>query len=81
MTIPYSKQAVSKKDIDQVFKVLKSDFLTQGPKVENFESEISKYCGSKYSVAVNSATSALHVALMSLDLKNHVLHVLLSQYL
>jgi len=69
MTIPYSKQAVSKKDIDQVFKVLKSDFLTQGPKVENFESEISKYCGSKYSVAVNSATSALHIALMSLDLK------------
>ena len=69
MIIPYSKQAVSKKDIDEVLRVLKSDFLTQGPKVENFESEISKYCGAKYSVAVNSATSALHIALMSLDLK------------
>ena len=57
-------------DIDAVVKVLKSDFLTQGPCVPRFEKEISRCCGAKYAVAVNSATSALHLACLSLGLGN-----------
>ncbi len=64
--IPYGKQNISKEDIDQVKSVLKSDFLTQGPKVEEFENKISNYVGSKYCVSVNSATSALHISCLAL---------------
>jgi UDP-4-amino-4,6-dideoxy-N-acetyl-beta-L-altrosamine transaminase len=67
--IPYGKQNISRKDIDAVFKVLNSDYLTQGPTVELFEKKINKYTGASYSVAVNSATSALHVACLALGLK------------
>tara|TARA_A100001015_G_scaffold281832_1_gene345465 strand:- start:431 stop:1612 length:1182 start_codon:yes stop_codon:yes gene_type:complete len=67
--IPYGKQTVTKNDIKAVTEVLQSDFLTQGPKVEEFEIKISSYTKSKYSVAVNSATSALHIACLSLGLK------------
>ena len=66
--IPYGKQDISDDDIEAVIDVLKSDFLTQGPKVPIFESEIASFCGSKYAVAMNSATSALHTACMALDL-------------
>ena len=66
---PYGKQDVTQDDIDAVVKVLKSDFLTQGPQVPKFEGEVSRYCGVKYAVAVNSATSALHLACLSLGLK------------
>lgn len=55
-------------DIEAVIDVLKSDFLTQGPKVPEFEEILSSYTGSKYALAVNSATSALHIACMALEL-------------
>lgn len=67
--IPYGKQSISEEDIEEVVSVLRSDFLTQGPKVLEFEDVVAKYCGAKYSVAVNSATSALHIACMALGLK------------
>jgi UDP-4-amino-4,6-dideoxy-N-acetyl-beta-L-altrosamine transaminase len=66
--IPYGKQDITQDDIDSVVSVLKSDFLTQGPCVPRFEKEVSKYCRSKYAIAVNSATSALHLACLSLGL-------------
>ena len=69
MTIPYSRQDIIKKDIDAVIKVLKSDFLTQGPQVPNFEKAVCKYTEAKYGVAVNSATSALHIACLALGVK------------
>ncbi len=64
--IPYGKQNISRDDIEAVTKVLKSDFLTQGPEVRKFEKKIATYTGSKYSVAVNSATSALHLGCLAL---------------
>lgn len=66
--IPYGKQNITRDDIDAVINVLKSDFLTQGPCVPEFERVASDYCNSKYGVAVNSATSALHLACLSLGL-------------
>jgi UDP-4-amino-4,6-dideoxy-N-acetyl-beta-L-altrosamine transaminase len=64
--IPYGKQDINQNDIDSVLEVLQSDFLTQGPQVPLFEKAVSKYVGAKYGVAVNSATSALHIACLSL---------------
>lgn len=64
--IPYGKQTVDDSDIDTIVDVLRSDWLTQGPKVPQFEREIARYCGASYSVATNSATSALHVACLAL---------------
>ena len=55
--IPYGLQDINQADIDAVVEVLKSDFLTQGPQVPIFEKVVSSYCSSKYSIAVNSATS------------------------
>jgi UDP-4-amino-4,6-dideoxy-N-acetyl-beta-L-altrosamine transaminase len=66
--IPYGRQDVTQADIDAVVAVLASDFLTQGPQVPAFERAISAHCGARYAVAVNSATSALHVACMALGL-------------
>lgn len=66
--IPYGCQDISQDDIDAVTSVLKSDFLTQGEKVPKFETKIAQYCGVEYGVAVNSATSALHIACLSLGL-------------
>ena len=66
--IPYSKQDINQADIDSVVDVLKSDFLTQGPQVPLFEQAVSKYCGAEYGVAVNSGTSALHIACLALGL-------------
>ena len=67
--IPYGKQDINQADIDSVIKALKSDFLTQGPQVPLFEKTLATYCGVNYGVAVNSATSALHIACLALDLK------------
>ena len=67
--IPYGKQNISEEDISAVVDVMRSDFLTQGQKTPQFEEDISVYCGSKYALAVNSATSALHIACLALDLK------------
>ena len=66
--IPYGRQEISKEDIAEVVETLKSDFLTQGPKTPLFEKIVADYCGSKYGVAANSATSALHIACLVLDL-------------
>ena len=66
--IPYGRQQITKEDIKEVEKVLRSDFLTQGPVVPKFEQEVLKYCGVKHAVAVNSATSALHIACLALNL-------------
>ncbi|MBL4818709.1 MAG: UDP-4-amino-4,6-dideoxy-N-acetyl-beta-L-altrosamine transaminase [Deltaproteobacteria bacterium] len=66
--IPYARQNISQSDIDAVIAVLKSDFLTQGPAVPAFEQAVAEYCRAKHGVAVNSATSALHVAYLALGL-------------
>lgn len=66
--IPYGKQNVNQADIDSVVNVLKSDFLTQGPQIPLFEKYVSDYCGASSAVAVNSATSALHIACLALGL-------------
>ena len=67
--IPYGRQDINQADINSVTDVLQSDFLTQGPKIPLFEKTVSNYCGAKYGVAVNSATSALHIACLALGLK------------
>lgn len=64
--IPYGRQDINQDDINAVIEVLKSDFLTQGPAVPVFERAVSSHCGSEYAVAVNSATSALHIACLAL---------------
>jgi UDP-4-amino-4,6-dideoxy-N-acetyl-beta-L-altrosamine transaminase len=64
--IPYGRQDISEADIQAVIDVLKSDYLTQGPVVPAFEQAIATYCNVKYAVAVNSATSALHIACLAL---------------
>ncbi len=66
--IPYGKQDISQQDIDSVVDVLKSDFLTQGPQVPAFESALTEHSGAQYALAVNSATSALHIACLALGL-------------
>jgi len=67
--ISYGKQSINQDDIDAVIEVLKSDFLTQGPKVPEFEDELKKYCKVKYAKAVTNATSALHISYLALGLK------------
>ena len=64
--IPYGKQSISQDDIEAVVDVLKSDWLTQGPKVPAFEQAIADYCGVEFACATNSATSALHIACLAL---------------
>ncbi|MCH1516864.1 MAG: UDP-4-amino-4,6-dideoxy-N-acetyl-beta-L-altrosamine transaminase [Alphaproteobacteria bacterium] len=66
--IPYSRQDISQEDIDLVVDVLRSDFLTQGPVVPLFEEVVKKHVGANYAVAVNNATSALHIACLSLGI-------------
>lgn len=65
--IPYSKQNINEDDIKSVVDVLRSDYLTQGPVTPEFEKQINNYTGSKYSVAVINATSALHLACLALE--------------
>jgi UDP-4-amino-4,6-dideoxy-N-acetyl-beta-L-altrosamine transaminase len=66
--IPYGRQDITKEDVDAVVEVLQSDFLTQGPMVPRFEKTVSDYCQVRHAVAVNSATSALHIACLALGL-------------
>ena len=66
--ISYSRQEITEKDIAEVEKILRSDFLTQGPTVPRFEKSIANYCGASHAIAVNSATSALHIACLALGL-------------
>src|SRR3989338_1302477 len=69
MNIPYGRQLIDKDDINSIVNVLKSDWLTQGPKIAEFEEALAKYCGAKYAVVVNSGTAALHVAYFAAGLK------------
>lgn len=66
--IPYGRQSINEADMDAVRNVLISDYLTQGPCIDNFEKTVADYCGSRFAVAVNSATSALHIACLAADL-------------
>lgn len=66
--IPYSRQEISQEDIETVLKILKSDWLTQGPMVSAFEQTLAQKVNAMFAVAVNSATSALHIACLALDL-------------
>ena len=68
MVIRYSRQLIDNSDIKNVVKTLNSEWLTTGPNIEKFEKEICKNVNSNYGVAVNSATSALHIACKSLGL-------------
>ena len=68
--IQYGKQSISDDDVEAVVRVLRSSYLTQGPVTIDFEQSISNYCGAKFAVAVNSATSGLHLALMALGVED-----------
>ncbi|MEI2565583.1 UDP-4-amino-4,6-dideoxy-N-acetyl-beta-L-altrosamine transaminase [Vibrio metoecus] len=68
VVIPYGKQDINQQDINAVVEVLKSDFLTQGPKVPEFEQALVSQTGAQYALAVNSATSALHIACLAVGL-------------
>ena len=68
--IPYSKQIIDFNDIRAVIQTLKSEFLTTGPKIAEFETMFAKYVGSKYAVAVSNATAGLHIAVLALDIPN-----------
>lgn len=67
--IPYGRQSIDDDDIKAVVETLKSDYLTQGPKIKEFEEKFARYVGAKYAVAVNNATSALHLATTALGVK------------
>ena len=67
-TIPYGRQDINQADIDAVVAVLQSDYLTQGPMVPKFEEAVAQHCGTAHALAVNSATSALHIACLALGL-------------
>lgn len=66
--IPYGRQDITTEDIAAVAEVLRSDFLTQGPAIPRFEKTVADYCGVAHALAVNSATSALHIACLALGL-------------
>ncbi|KER09748.1 MAG: pyridoxal-5'-phosphate-dependent protein [[Candidatus Thermochlorobacteriaceae] bacterium GBChlB] len=67
--IPYGRQHITEKDIEAVIEVLRSDFLTQGPKISEFEEMFAKYIGSKYAIAVSNGTAALHLSALALGVK------------
>ncbi|MCP4370273.1 MAG: UDP-4-amino-4,6-dideoxy-N-acetyl-beta-L-altrosamine transaminase [Deltaproteobacteria bacterium] len=67
--VPYGRQCISEEDINAVVRVLKSDWLTQGPTIEQFEKAVAEYCGAKYAVAVSNGTAALHIACLAAELE------------
>ena len=69
--IPYGRQHITDEDINAVVKALKSDFLTQGPEIANFEKVFAEYIGCKYAVAVSNGTAALHLCAMALNVNNN----------
>ena len=69
MYIPYGHQTIGEDDIQAVVEVLRSDFLTTGPYVEEFENKVAEYVGAKYAVAVSNGTAALHVACLAAGIK------------
>lgn len=62
MFIPYGRQSINEQDIEAVVNVLKSDYLTTGPKIAEFERKVADYTGAKYAVAIANGTAALHAA-------------------
>lgn len=68
--IPYGRQSITVEDIKAVVEVMKSDFLTQGPEINEFESAFSKYIGCKYAVAVSNGTAALHLSALAMNIKS-----------
>jgi perosamine synthetase len=68
--IPYGRQYIGEDDIEAVVEVLRSDWITQGPKVAEFEKRVADYCGAKFAVAVSSGTAALHLACMAAGISN-----------
>ncbi len=66
--IPYGRQEISEDDVAAVCAVLRSDFLTQGSAIESFERKLAEHCGARHAIAVSSATAALHLACIALDL-------------
>lgn len=68
-TIPYGRQNITQQDIDVVIEALKSDYLTQGPKIAEFEKAFAEYAGSNFAVAVSNGTAALHLCTLALDVK------------
>lgn len=67
--IPYGRQNITQEDIQAVIETLQSDYLTQGPKIAEFENKFANYVGCKYAVAVNNATAGLHIAVMAMGLR------------
>jgi UDP-4-amino-4,6-dideoxy-N-acetyl-beta-L-altrosamine transaminase len=67
--IPYGRQSIEQDDVKAVVEVLRSDFLTQGPRIKEFEDAICRYTGAKYAVAVSSGTAALHIAALAAGIK------------
>ena len=67
--IPYGRQHIDKGDIQAVIGVLKTDWITQGPKIDEFENSLAKYCGCKYAVTISSGTGALHLACLAAGLR------------
>jgi len=65
MYIPYGHQTIEEDDIEAVVKVLRSDYLTTGPAIEEFEQKVAEYVGVKYAVAVSNGTAALHIACLA----------------
>ncbi len=70
MNIPYGRQDITQKDIDAVVQALKGDYLTQGPKVKEFEDKFAAYVGAKYAVAVSNGTGALHLSCLALGVNS-----------
>ena len=68
--IPYGRQSIYPEDIQAVTDALKSAYITQGPKVGEFERKVARYCGARFAVAVNSGTSALHAACFAADIRS-----------
>ena len=63
--IPYGRQCINEEDIQAVIETLRSDYLTTGPKIQEFERKVAGYCGARYAVAVSNGTAALHIACMA----------------
>ena len=67
--IPYGKQWIDSEDIQSVVRTLRSDFITQGPRIEEFEKKVARYCGAKYAVAFSSGTAALHASTFAVGIR------------
>jgi dTDP-4-amino-4,6-dideoxygalactose transaminase len=67
--IPYGRQSITQQDIDSVIEALQADFLTQGPRIKEFEDNFAKYVGAKYAVAVSNGTGALHICTLALNVQ------------